>query len=100
MGAAPVVGGIVECLQLSRAGRVCEEWVKYVPINKPMSLIVMLHNYAHKGGFLPARAPAPSVPTIFAKRTAGGSSVPEEGLVDISAGFLHEIPLGEIVSNL
>ena len=42
VGAAPVVGGIVERLQLSRAGRVCEEWVKFVPINKPMSIVILL----------------------------------------------------------
>lgn len=55
----------------------------YLKIN-PMSIGV-LHSYARKRESLPARAPAPRVPTIFAKRIAGGSSVPEEGLVDIFA---------------
>lgn len=36
--------------------------------------------------FIPARAPAPNVPIIFANRIAGGSSEPEPGVVDIAVG--------------
>jgi len=36
-------------------------------------------NYCH----LPVRAPEPTVPTIFASRTAGGRKVPELGCADI-----------------
>jgi len=35
------------------------------------------------GYHLPARAPEPTVPAIFASRTAGGRKVPELGCADI-----------------